>query len=839
MSDQIKIHYKKHITYVNIDSGKRQKRAVNIYEDKLINLPPYALKFTHGSSLVTVEYPEHQFVIDDKICLNNIISKNVILHNVLQIKKNSYFARISHHDHGISMHGLYDPINAQDFVKVEYVDFLPNSYHQNDDIIDGSNFYIIKQNIDINIHISNVTTSNDLIGNIPVNYINGKHKVYLLFSNKGSRFEHDQHSYLIKLDRKCNINYKDGDYSNTISIRYYNLYGIPLNYLNTGAPLNDKFKYQYHIIVSTTAKTFTIDVNYPAIVDLQCNFYHYRDIDFEINCQEIINSHRGGGNQSYVRKVSLAIPGYFNPNHYSYSLDRNFKNVSKVEMISSIFPNSQRIINHHNNKLYWRDLFGGDHIHHLSVPPGNYSPQLLINTIQKEFKKISLHEYQSDSEYDDLGFYKYHIIEVDISSETDLVSFSSFGKVIKPSSILNIPDDMIEVTVSNKFPINDMLYLYLTPNSYPDCHYCHYHLYRFKECIYESESEATIIAQRAPLVSILINFYRTRMTSVGSESIKELRSINTNTILENFTYDHLRKEVTKINHGLNIGDLIITDQLQPEIGGVYIYEVTKIINQDRFSIIKYEYQQRYQFIYDDIIINWIDKNLDTYLLSVAPCHHNKTVIFNHENHQLNKNDIIEINSSIINGKYPINRILDDNHYEITLNQVSMIDSDCGSQISIKFPTKFQLLFNYKNTLGTILGFSDVGEDYAITPYQHTITNTDPYITGIPAEPNLKKLNMTGYNYFYICCPELVAFNNTGPVNNVFTIIKWTDNPGSVVFDSFVPNHKKFDPPLASLSRFNFSMYHPDGNLVEFNGLDHSFVLKITELYQEVNKNKYI
>ena len=64
---------------------------------------------------------------------------------------------------------------------------------------------------------------------------------------------------------------------------------------------------------------------------------------------------------------------------------------------------------------------------------------------------------------------------------------------------------------------------------------------------------------------------------------------------------------------------------------------------------------------------------------------------------------------------------------------------------------------------------------------------------------------------------------------MFAIIKWSENPGNVVFDSFVHTNKVFDSPLPSLSSLHIDIYHPDGRLVEFNGLDHSFVLEITEL----------
>src|SRR5437870_5717509 len=70
------------ISYINIDSGQRNKQHTNIYTGDLVNLPPYPLNFTNGSSVVTINFPNHQLDIDDQIILNNVISKNIILQNV-------------------------------------------------------------------------------------------------------------------------------------------------------------------------------------------------------------------------------------------------------------------------------------------------------------------------------------------------------------------------------------------------------------------------------------------------------------------------------------------------------------------------------------------------------------------------------------------------------------------------------------------------------------------------------------------------------------------------------------------------------------------------------------
>ena len=76
------------ISYVHIDSSQRIKQSLNNYDDQLYSLPPYALYFTHGSSLITIDLSiNHNFKENDNIALSNVVSKNVVLKNILMVKK--------------------------------------------------------------------------------------------------------------------------------------------------------------------------------------------------------------------------------------------------------------------------------------------------------------------------------------------------------------------------------------------------------------------------------------------------------------------------------------------------------------------------------------------------------------------------------------------------------------------------------------------------------------------------------------------------------------------------------------------------------------------------------
>ena len=92
----------------------------------------------------------------------------------------------------------------------------------------------------------------------------------------------------------------------------------------------------------------------------------------------------------------------------------------------------------------------------------------------------------------------------------------------------------------------------------------------------------------------------------------------------------------------------------------------------------------------------------------------------------------------------------------------------------------------------------------------------------------RSINLQGENYSFLCCPQLSTMMNTGNVKNVFARISLDQSPGTVVF-SYLSNPKTFDlTPLSQLNDLDFSILNHDGTEYEFNDLDYSFTLQITE-----------
>lgn len=163
---------------------------------------------------------------------------------------------------------------------------------------------------------------------------------------------------------------------------------------------------------------------------------------------------------------------------------------------------------------------------------------------------------------------------------------------------------------------------------------------------------------------------------------------------------------------------------------------------------------------------------------------------------------------------------------------------------------FRLLFNYNDTFGKMLGFMNVGKDTSITQYSSIITNKMLYSPILGLTVDVDDINMgnsvdlSGHNYLIMVCKEFPVMDNVLNVNKnqafskillygVGGYVKGTDYGnymgGNFVYNSFVKMKKIYYIPIHEISRLTFEFYSPSGELYDFNGVDHSFTLKITTL----------
>lgn len=232
----------------------------------------------------------------------------------------------------------------------------------------------------------------------------------------------------------------------------------------------------------------------------------------------------------------------------------------------------------------------------------------------------------------------------------------------------------------------------------------------------------------------------------------------------------------------------------------------------------------------------------------------------HVNHMLNAGDTILIEGAIndgvispdyLNGTHTVIRIIDSNSYDIVIDQVNPIvpanpDQMGGFDVTILTANSFRIRFDFPDTFGTELGFRNVGDPTSITPYQPVITNNVVYeqedlqliieqlqqTTVNVSEsigntiPDIRNaLELTGPPYFIITCDELPNVKGLGLFKNFFYKIN-LDGNGDFIFDTFVDSPIFYNEPIQKLSQLTLNFFNPTGQLYDFNGRDHSFVLEI-------------
>lgn len=258
----------------------------------------------------------------------------------------------------------------------------------------------------------------------------------------------------------------------------------------------------------------------------------------------------------------------------------------------------------------------------------------------------------------------------------------------------------------------------------------------------------------------------------------------------------------------------------------------------------------------------------------------------HHGNNVDVGDIITISNStaisyvpadIINKEHKVisvNRI--NNSYQVilpTFNQTELrgtIGSDTvgidirsayprdgagGEEIKVLSKNISRILFNKSDSLGSILGFNDNGKSNAITKFSAIISNKDEYANEDGFNLNVVGNERNNTNYFnltndirylflYINDYEEVITNTSA--GNCFAkiLVDVDGNNGNrlqgssleYMINSYVSYPIKFVSPISNLSQLQIKFTYPDGSLVNFGNINHSFTLKITEeIYKKIGK----
>jgi hypothetical protein len=379
-TNTINNEYKYRITRVNIDSKNRNIIPKNIVSNETMSLSnPFSVE--KNSNIITITAYNHGLSINDKITIGNVTYPEYYLDS-FELTENSEYIKIYHQNHGM----------------------VP---------FDGNTIYVPYK-----IKIENITNNGaSYIQNVPINYLNDYHTVYF---NTNNTNDYDPDFYYIKTD---NIFSSASIIYNNIyfKIIYRHIYGIPISNLNANYPIIPDRQKGYHIVNGIIDKnTFTI------VVDSVAN-------DTNNNC---------GGEYVTINKISDYIEGYPDNNNYKISLNKTFYNVSKIKLISTEFPNTEKTIKDYplvkqNNLLFWQTLNNADYTYKIAITPGNYNVIGLITEIQKQIESTNIFDVTMDVntntiEYDN----KFKAdISIDINSSIFQINFYNQLNAIDPLKI--------------------------------------------------------------------------------------------------------------------------------------------------------------------------------------------------------------------------------------------------------------------------------------------------------------------------------------------------------------------------------------------------------------------
>ncbi len=395
--------------YIEINSKNREKELkINIDEEYLLSNNPF--KIINNSNRIYIDLPENSNINqDDKILIQGIPAQTKTLqysilndnNYIIILKENEKYAMIKYN------HQLDNTININYYCEIENLTNPPDNIY---------------------------------IGNIPLTYLNGIHKILLsisediIFKDNNNEYPaiYDENRFYIELPYKYIPGTVEDRTINSAMTRNFNLKlyyinNIPIYKLNAGYPQSE---YQENIYYNVNIDEY--------------NKYYF-EIDMKINLKNEDYLKIGGDNVK-ISKIQNINYSNTNPNNYTIKLPRSYKNIVKVEIVGSEFPNIEnniyKIKNEEydnndflsqeyfqNNKFYWQIYEdGSNYTYSIEIPPGKYTPELLKDTMEELIYNTSRIYYlkqQNNTKYTN-----HNIMNINFDINKNISSFKMFTEYI-------------------------------------------------------------------------------------------------------------------------------------------------------------------------------------------------------------------------------------------------------------------------------------------------------------------------------------------------------------------------------------------------------------------------
>lgn len=369
------------ISRISVDSKDRIRESKNQLDRRIKNLIEDPLSIIYNDlndSDVFIYDPGHNYNIDDNIVIQGVESINITLENGLEFIQGSNFVKVNHKNHNLNF-------ETNNNINIEISNFIGN--------------------------MNNKTEYND----IPINLINGYKKIYAVRDSQEIKNNDYYYISLGEIKSKFSEVYN----SSYVKIIFDNINGIDLNLLNANFPRNNNQLYGFHTITEIT------DTGYM----------------FKLNSDNNISILNKGGSKIWVSKVNNFTPGYQNNNFYKISFKKTFNNVSKIKLISTEIPNTERAIKDRpeskkNNCFYWKLLSDGEKEYKIEIDSGNYSVELLRSTLVQKIESTKRPSLTITNEnVTDYSFYDYNLCSINIEPENDTFEIEFKTTIFIPNSI--------------------------------------------------------------------------------------------------------------------------------------------------------------------------------------------------------------------------------------------------------------------------------------------------------------------------------------------------------------------------------------------------------------------
>ena len=264
--------------------------------------------------------------------------------------------------------------------------------------------------------------------------------------------------------------------------------------------------------------------------------------------------------------------------------------------------------------------------------------------------------------------------------------------------------------------------------------------------------------------------------------------------------------------------------------GYNIFSLTIDKHTDIVTMTSYKKYNLYQPISDILVFdrynNVVDRmnslNIDKYTKNNIYIY---KIVIRHNNHLLDKDDIITIQNmqsylkiptNVLNGTFTIDTVVNSDSYIITLQPFNFIDNinnknHGGDIVSVTIPDKFMVI-DGKNNLLKLLGFDTITNYYA-----STLNNAN----------SANFVNLSGVNYILMQCNDYISIYDNKI--DCFAKILLSGPPGNILFNTFVETEYVFDDVKNAISYLDIKFFNPDGTIYDFGMLPHSFTLQFSTI----------